>query len=131
MLFVRNRILFGLLKFKIHIVIALLGIFTFPIAFQSIHIIGHHSHGFMVDQHICGTNAVDECAQAEAIDGSEKENQCPVCTYQFVIKSLSEAPFFTSILPVSLGWFNEIVIIRTDLPVFSNKSPRAPPSFTC
>jgi len=126
-LIVKNKIQIKLLELKKHIAVILLGIFIFPITFQSIHIVWHHSH--RISYNAPCHNAVD-CLDytRTAFFHSNSTNHCPICEYQLSINTLPDIPFFEAVIPIICGVFKVLSVTKPHQEVFALKSPRAPPA---
>jgi hypothetical protein len=113
-----------------HIAIVLLGIFTYPIFFQSIHIVWHHSHGLnnsFVDRKYSENEKSFDNVIAHL---SNTEVCCPFCEYKFSINNLSKSSLFEcNIFKIDNNYI-DIVINQFRPCIQSKKSPRAPPLFT-
>lgn len=117
-----------MIRIKKYIAILLLGIFISPITFQSFHIVWHHSHGSHGDHELCHikVSAKPLCSVIKTV--SQKDKHCLICEYQFPINDLPKVSIFRSITPVIKSSLNEFGIQLYFQQVFSNKSPRAPPT---
>lgn len=126
MLTVKNKVQIKLLEFKKHIAVILLGIFIFPITFQSIHIVWHHSH-CISHKAICH-NAVD-CHDytGTAFIHSNSSNHCPICEYQFSINTLPDIPFFEAVISIIFVIYVILSVTKPHQEIFAVKTPRAPP----
>jgi hypothetical protein len=110
-----------------HIAVFLLGIFCFPIIFQSVHIVWHHSHGYKQEYKICDKGTSEKTSYSFAKNISQKENICPICEYQFSINDLPKNSVFRTIIPEIACLLNEIAVQQQYNQIFSDKTPRAPP----
>jgi hypothetical protein len=106
----------------------LLGIFLFPVIFQSIHTAGHEKACCAEHENSCGTGLPQKDLQTNSIAEQSQEEQCPVCNYQFPVNKLPELSLYSSIVPVVTGLVCEIILPAAFRITFSTKSPRAPPS---
>lgn len=106
-------------KISKHITIVLLGIFVFPILFQSIHIVWHHTRDIS-----CETN------DHKDVLSFNENHHCPICEYQFSINQQSDFFIFKSVIPVLCFFFKEPVITDPYQQSLSLISPRAPPLFS-
>lgn len=115
-----------MLEFKKHIAVIILGIFIFPITFQSIHIVWHHSH--RISYNVPCHNTVDCPGSTEtAILHSSSISHCPICEYQASINALPDISFFEAVIPTICSIFKVLSVTKTHQEVFALKSPRAPP----
>ena len=116
-----------MIRLRKHIAFLLFGIFFFPIIFQSIHIVWHHSHDYTNEQHLCliETNDKDNFNKIENI--SQKEEICPICEYQFSLNNLPKISIFRTIIPKFTCSYIEIASQKQYKQVFRDKSSRAPP----
>jgi hypothetical protein len=112
-----------------HIVILLLGIFLFPIAYQSLHTAFHHIHGYQNVHHCCKYEENKNPYPFEIDNSSQGNDSCPVCEYQFSVNDVSKASVFRPITPLIINDINEPEFPICFQEVFSYKSTRAPPSF--
>jgi len=119
-----------LTELKKYIVFLLFGIFFFPILFQSIHIVWHHSHGHDGKHHVFNHETSDKGFHANRENISEEEETCPICEYQFSINDLPAISIFSLEIPVYPCIYNKIITRQQYKQVFSDKTPRAPPVLT-
>ena len=112
-----------------HITFLLLGIFYFPIIFQSAHIVWHHSNGCKDEYQLCGKKTSNNTSCSFSKNISQKETICLICEYQFSINDLPKVPVFRPIIPEFTCSIHEIVTQQYNKQNFSEKSPRAPPVF--
>ncbi|MBN1820667.1 MAG: hypothetical protein JXR31_15380 [Prolixibacteraceae bacterium] len=113
-----------------HIALYLLGIFIFPVIFQSVHIIVHQSHRchgtcylHKHEENSCllpGQNADKSVFEV-------KKDKCPICSYEFSTNTISEVTIFKTYIPSATEYFNKGKVVRIKQPLFHKKSPRAPP----
>jgi len=104
-----------------------MGIFFFPIIFQSVHMVWHLTSG---QKHppgpaCCTIHKQDSGKDVESLE--QKNVRCPVCKYQFTLTTLPDHPVFKAIIPVQEGLGEEIKTEPPQRPIFTFKSPRAPP----
>lgn len=116
-----------MIKLKKHIALLLLGIFFFPIIFQSVHIVWHHPNGYKNQCRHCEKETAENTSYSFAKDVSQKENICPICEYQFSINDLPIISIFRTIIPEIACLFNEIAVQQQYNQIFSDKTPREPP----
>lgn len=127
MLTVKNKVQIKLFELKKHIAVILLGIFIFPITFQSIHIVWHHSH--CISHNATCHNAVDyHDYTGTAFHHSNSTDHCPICEYQLSINTLPDIPFFEAVIPIICGTFKVLSVTKPHQEVFALQSPRAPPA---
>lgn len=110
-----------------HIASLLFVVFFFPITFQSLHILWHHSHGYKSEHHVCHQNLYEIDSNTININIAEREKTCPICEYQFSILDLPEIAFLSSIIPVFSRILKEEAKQQQYKQVFSDRTPRAPP----
>lgn len=103
-------------------------IFFFPITFQSIHIVWHHSHGYKCDHHLCHQKISDKDFHTDGENISEAEKACLLCEYQFSINDLPGISVFSLVIPVFTCIYSENAKEQQYKQVFSDKTPRAPPA---
>jgi hypothetical protein len=113
-----------LIKFRKHIAIILIGIFIFPVAFQSVHIVRHHGHEHSACLHICKIHSE---YQGSYIQTPEKDKHCPICEYKFAINNLPSVSVYEANIPIIKLALDETIIGHPYLEVIESKSPRAPP----
>jgi hypothetical protein len=111
-----------LYKIKKYISVVLLGLFVFPILFQSIHIVWHHSHDILHTSNSLGCTNKVVCFN--------EDNHCPICEYQFFVNKQPNTDFFEIVIPFICNSFKETAIFQPYQQNFSLISPRAPPSFS-
>jgi len=105
----------------------LFGIFFFPILFQSIHIVWHHSHDYKCEHQLCHTESSDKDSNNNSVNISQHEKICPICEYQFSINDLPRVLFSKAIVPLYICTLFEINKQQQNKQIFTDKSPRAPP----
>jgi hypothetical protein len=111
-----------------NIAVLLLGIFIFPITFQSFHIVWHQSHGYRSNLKWYHAEITKRPSQTDLKTAQQKDQPCSICEYQFSINDLPELTIFRSITPVIESSLNELEIQLPFQQTFSIKSPRAPPA---
>ncbi len=116
-----------MIRIRKHIASFLFVIFFFPITFQPIHIVWHHSHGYNGKQYLTNKILSDKDPHTNQENISKEEKLCPIGEYQFSINDLPEFPVFRTEIPVFACNYNEIAIQQPYKQVFSDKIPRAPP----
>jgi len=117
-----------LIKLRKHIAFLLFGIFLFPIIFQTIHIVEHHSHAHKSDHNHSLKTVTNSYSHSEGENLFQKEKICPICEYQFSINDLPSITLFNAAAPVLLlSAYNAVATEQHYRHVFSEKTPRAPP----
>lgn len=116
-----------MISLRKHITLILLGIFFFPILFQSVHIVWHHSHSYEYEHDICHKKTSKTNSYSKNGTLSETEETCLICEYKFSINDSPEFFFFHSIIPSIACIYKQIDKQQPYTPFFSDKSPRAPP----
>ena len=114
-------------RFRKYIAFLLFGIFFFPILFQSVHIVWHHSHGYKCKDNFCHQTIADKEFYPNEKNVTEKEKTCPICEYQFSINDLPKISFFSPVISGIAYVYNEIATQQQYKQLFSDKTPRAPP----
>lgn len=107
--------------------IILIGIFLFPVVFQSFHIVQHqsHEHEYCSAQHHIADYKITKGLFFKQL--SEKEEHCIVCEYQF---SLHDFPAVAVYRTATLLTESILIQLFENLPAtkaFSQAEPRAPP----
>ncbi len=118
-----------MLKINRHIAFLLLGIFFFPIVFQSIHILRHHFHSHEEHVQECFIKTLDTVAQYNADSHNEYDEYCPICDYHFSINDVPEIFCNRLIIPVGAYVYNESIIVTYFNQIWGVLSSRAPPVF--
>ncbi|MBN2728719.1 MAG: hypothetical protein JXR53_05795 [Bacteroidales bacterium] len=118
-----------MIKLRKHIAYLLFGIFFFPILFQSVHVVWHHSHGDQGEHTLCAQTITRTDFQSNNKNVSEKEKTCPICEYQFSINDLPKISFFNPAIPENACNYLKIAKQQQYKQVFSDKTPRAPPVY--
>ncbi len=113
-----------MIKINKHIATILSGIFIFPIAFQSVHIVRHHAHDHYACHHVCNNHSNYLTA---TINAAKVFNKCPICEYKFPINNLPTVSVPETNIPKIEGVLIETIIVQPHLQIFEMKSPRAPP----
>ena len=115
---------------KRHIAAILAGIFLFPIFFQPMHVVWHHSHEHaFVGYIVFHTKTVDYQASGSDRQVAKKETICPVCTFQFAINDLPLTEIYHALVPFSLAVLKKLVFKVYLQQLISYNSSRAPPVF--
>lgn len=118
-----------MIKLNKHIAIVLLGIFIFPIFFQSIHIAYHNSHRYGNSSGEEGHFDHFESIKNIKVPLLDSEEKCLICEYNFSINNIPEICFFEiHILKADMDYM-DAVIHQFKPRILSKKSLRAPPSF--
>lgn len=110
-----------MIKFRKHITFLIFLIFLFPLFFQSIHVIWHHSHGFngeIISLKVNNTKNID----------TEKET-CSIGDYKFSITYLPIVYVNYFVINIFKNFYNKIVISQIFKITLQTKSTRAPPLF--
>ncbi|WP_073003283.1 hypothetical protein [Mariniphaga anaerophila] len=111
-------------RIKKHIARFLFGIFIFPLTFQSVHIVWHHSschHG------ACHAQVADDHFTDDIVKIVQDEEHCPICEYQFAVNSIPSAPAFQSNKPTTTDKYFAPYAKQPHKKIPTTKSPRAPP----
>jgi hypothetical protein len=114
-------------RLRKHIAFILFGIFFFPILFQSIHIVWHHSNSFKCNHHQCYCEIIVKPVTRNTSNISKEEDHCPICEYEFSLNEIPQIFKFRSFIPILTFVYNEIAVHQKFQQVFSIKTPRAPP----
>lgn len=117
----------SLINHRKHIALLLLGIFFFPILFQSVHIVWHHASNHKREHHLCEQKSFDKDAFSKEACLHGKEERCLICDYKFSINDSPKRSFFNLIVPAIAFVFNEADRQQQYKQFFSDKTPRAPP----
>ncbi len=114
-------------KFKKHIVVFLLGIFVFPIIFQSIHIVWHHTHAVLHNENV---SIIENCNihNNEIVLISDNIEHCAICEYEFSVNNVPNGFYFDTVLLFIKDLVNQNIVNKALQQIFSFKTPRAPPS---
>lgn len=115
---------------KKHIAVLLFGIFIFPLAFQPLHVLMHHTQ-VAHDCHSCCETKLDkkESVKLAIIEtASAEEEACAICDYHFPLNIIAKNVICHNIKVVV-----ECKLFRLNkqlpfLQVISVKSPRGPPA---
>ncbi len=110
-----------------HITLLLLGVFLFPILFQSYHVVRHHSSLDNSETHVCACEITNADNGFQIQKESHKEKPCPICTYHFSINDLPRLSVSRLIIPAYTFTYIEIVAQLFFKQRVTKKSPRAPP----
>lgn len=112
---------------KKYIVLFLLGIFLFPILFQSIHIVYHHKHEHGFENQTINKSFSENDVCLTTTDALLHQNECIICDYQFSINDLPDTAVFRTISSKIISLLDEKIINPYYHQNFSKKTPRAPP----
>lgn len=113
-----------MIRIKKHIALALLGIFFFPIIFQSAHIVWHHSYSFQDDNFFRLSSG--KTKEVVMIVGSTV-NHCPICDYKFAINKIPEFLIFAVLIVLINRIFNLATIAQPHKQAVTLDLSRAPP----
>jgi len=116
-----------LIRLRKHIAPLLFGIFFFPILFQSVHIVWHHSHNHNHEHHFCHHIDTAKESQTKYESIFKNEESCLICEYKFPINDSPKVFFINSDIPAIACIYDEIDKQQQYKQVFSDKTPRAPP----
>ena len=116
-----------MIKLRKHIALLLFGILFFPILFQSLHIVWHHSHGYKCKPTLCSQTITTTDSHSNNKYVAEEENTCPICEYQFSTNDLPKISFFNPEIPAIACNYIKIANQQQYKQFFSDKTPRAPP----
>jgi hypothetical protein len=119
-----------LTRLKRHITLIGLGFFVFPIIFQSIHIVWHHSNAHSESYtHTCCSLGKNCLPDKGSINISESDEHCPLCEYEFSVNNIPGFSVINTGIPYIIYVLNdnEIDIIYQASTSFN--PPRAPPIF--
>lgn len=113
---------------KKHIALFVLGIFTFPIVFQPLHVVWHQSH----NQHGAEIYEVFvDISHGHKLSVLNNINHhCLVCEYEIVINSLPQENYFHIIIPFVLNSNYILSVFQPVYQLYSSKTPRSPPYFS-
>jgi hypothetical protein len=113
-----------LIKLKHHIAAILLGLFMFPILFQSVHVLWHHTQD-CIDA--CCCKHIDVVSESSSGTIATLEEDCLICNYLITINSFADPVVYRISLPIEKRAFVFLIIQHPLKQVGSFKSPRAPP----
>lgn len=114
---------------KKYISIGLIGIFLFPIMYQSVHVIQHHENKINECSGTCSCSHEKADTDTDVLFKSLSENveNCPVCEYEFAVNDIPQSLIYEILSPLTNGQY---LINYIDLKTqrgFTHKSPRGPP----
>lgn len=118
-----------MINLRNHIALLLFGVFFFPILFQSVHFVRHHSHDYNCEHYLCHQTIADINFHTNGENLSEEVKKCLICEYHFSINELPEISVSGRVIPSITCIYNEIVIQQQHKQVISIKVPRAPPVY--
>lgn len=110
-------------------VIALIGIFIFPVFFQSIHIVRHHSNEYTSKSYNIEHKRANN-SDFPKYRETEMEEYCPVYEYKLPVNEQPEISVFVCYVIQIKHIYNDIVNAQFIPFILSRKSPRAPPIFS-
>lgn len=119
---------------KRHIVILLVVIFIFPLAYQPWHVLQHYSQKSNCHHDCCHLNMGHSGGKVAYSYGedinaaSEKEEPCPICNYHFPINVLPTIFHYQSNNTVAENAISDLKVRLPFQQFTSVKSPRAPPA---
>lgn len=118
-----------MIRLKKHITVLLIGLFFFPVVFQSIHMVWHQSHSSSCGHHECDHKPLAKNSHPFAEKCIKNNENCPVCLYQFSINNVTKLSHLNFQIIVITCNYKAVAIAQQNLQVFADKSPRAPPVF--
>jgi len=111
-----------------HIALYVFGIFIFPILFQPVHVIWHHSHETPVCTSCHVSDIGGQCADPNDENSIDKqEKHCLVCSHEFSITQLPDFFIFECTIDISEELPGETPISQPCKPINKSKASRAPP----
>jgi len=112
---------------KRHIAAVLAGLLVFPIIFQSVHTVRHHSLDRSASEgDVCCTgNEPDPCSDGSCLSNSTGD--CPICEYQFTVNGLPDFTIHEAIIPAVTGFYHDVATAKPYLQPVALNSTRAPP----
>ena len=116
-----------MIKHRKHIALLLLVFFIFPILFQSIHIVSHHSADYKSECHLHKKETSGNDLFIVIKKATHELDVCPICEYQFSINNLLEISVPSLIIPVNKNSYTAITLQQYYRKNYTRKSPRAPP----
>jgi hypothetical protein len=116
-----------LIRLKKHIATLLVGLFIFPILFQSWHVAIYHANEFYTISHVVFSETTSNFLHAETKTISRTPKFCPIREYQFSIIDLARMAIFRPFIPFFVWHRNEPTHQQYHKQIFSVSSPRAPP----
>lgn len=116
-----------LISLRKHIALLLLGMFIFPIAYQSVHVVWYHPHSFICEHNHCQQTTAEKNTHTNGHKVSDEKSKCPICAYQFLKNEMPQRFLFNSTLPAIACNYIPIGKQQPYKEVFSDKTPRAPP----
>lgn len=110
---------------RIYSIYLLLGVFLFPLVFQSAHVVHHHAQELRAACCHVHETAADPVKQ----DGVSQagEAPCAICNYTFSLNVLPGLNPIKTCLPYVSGALPLPSYQRTFAAVYTVKTPRAPP----
>jgi len=115
-----------LIKSFRNIALSLLVIFVYPIFFQPLHVVWHHSHGV----ECCGSHGTCQLDHSQKHIGTHLEettDDCPICKFEFSINNLPEKSVNKFHNQEFIFKFIETKVTEFVPPFLLLKTPRAPP----
>ena len=110
-----------------NIALSLLLIFVFPIIYQPLHVVWHHSHG----AECCGSYGTCQLGDLQKREGAyfeETIDHCPICSYEFSINDIPEKQVIEFYIQELIFKFIETKVTEFVPPFVLLKIPRAPPA---
>ena len=124
----RKKIRLILRELRKHIALYVFGIFIFPILFQPVHVIWHHSNETPVCTSCHVSDTGGQCANSKDENSIDKqEKHCLVCSYEFSITQLPDFVIFECNIDIAEELPTETPISQPCKTVCRTKTPRAPP----
>lgn len=117
-----------MILFRKHIAVLLFGTFFFPIVFQPVHIVWHHSNGHEHEYR----KSHNESSKNEIVTFkysiNQEVNSCPICEYQFYSNDRPEECILRTYISELNSVFRTKVAQAYQKQDLSEKSERAPPT---
>jgi hypothetical protein len=120
------------IKYKSHIAPLLLCLFVFPILFQPVHVLLHHSNKNNTAGHHCCSHETCQASikheQNVGYSVSKAGDKCAICDYHFATKDFIDVKVVLAAIPLDKYDYNTLAKQQKYLSALRNKSPRAPPA---
>ncbi len=113
---------------KQYIVVLLLGIFLFPIAYKALHTLQHQSMAKLCSSHSCCASQSPQSSDDTTRLLEHTEEHCPICDYHFAINDLPPAVKVEAHSPRFECLSLQVDLRTPEQQTLRSKSSRAPPS---
>lgn len=107
----------------------LMGIFTFPIFVQPLHVLKHHAPGHHCEcpAHPTQHTYVQKDKNPHIENAEQKKSSCAICNYEFSSNDIPDSYCNGRNIPEAIYAYNKVLVAQKSSQNFTHTTPRAPP----